>query len=69
MIPCHWKGFRKQCLGKATHFFQHPELNEDATEEIWMMALCDECAKALDKFEGAICLSEDEYLTYKVMMM
>jgi hypothetical protein len=69
VIPCNWKKFRKECVGEAVRFFQHPKLNKDAAEEIWMMALCSECAKALHEWEGSIEISKEEYLTYKVMMM
>jgi hypothetical protein len=74
VIPCNWKKLKGECTGVATRFFQHPDLNEDAKDEIWMMALCYECAQLIDNANGlnqfgAIEISREEYLTYKVMMM
>jgi hypothetical protein len=71
VIECHWQGSflppSEVCTGEATEFFHHPDLNTDAKDEIWQMALCATCAQRLIELEGLVRISRDEYLVYKVM--
>lgn len=72
MIKCHWSGSplaNARCSGEATEFLQHPDLNQSADEEIWMMPLCNACAQKILALPGLIRLSKEEYLAYNVMTM
>jgi hypothetical protein len=72
IIKCNWHTldpFKNKCLGEATRFFECQGLNECAARDIWLMPLCEECAKFMGSIPEMVEISREEYLAYGIMMV
>jgi hypothetical protein len=71
-VPCQFRGrfsIIEACTGEAAKFFLHPDLNEYADKDIWIMPVCPNCAKIIESLQGIISISKNEYCVYQIMLM